>query len=66
MAKHHAGAYNKGWKARINYRPRNRCPYNPSSIAVAGRGRHVPTGARAYAKAWLKGWDDADKFKTGD
>jgi hypothetical protein len=57
MAKHLAGAFRKGWQSASEGKPRSRCPYNPRDTAVVGRGRHMPTGARAYARAWFEGWD---------
>lgn len=58
MAKHHAGAYRKGWRAREEGIPITKCPYNPRGQATVGRGRVMATGERAYARAWIKGWED--------
>lgn len=63
MAKHHAGAYRNGWRRAEQGASRGSCPYNRMDTARVGKGRTVPTGARAYAKAWLKGFVDWNESK---
>lgn len=56
-------AYAKGYAARKAGETRLACPYN--SRGQGGARGNIPTGARAYANAWLAGWSEADE-KGGD
>lgn len=58
--KAHRSVYEKGRQARLRGEPITQCPYNRAAFAVVGGGRHVPTGERGFANAWLSGWRDAD------
>ena len=53
----HRAAWGRGWQAHKAGKARKTCPYDAGATAVVGRGRHIPTGERGYAKAWLAGWD---------
>jgi hypothetical protein len=55
--KGHAGAYDRGAKARREGKPRSACPYRGDRLG--GANRNVVTGARGYASAWQRGWDEA-------
>lgn len=59
--KAHISAWRMGLEAHRNGVPRSRCPYDLYAIAVVGKGRHIPTGERGFAKAWLAGWDHGGK-----
>ena len=61
MPSPHQATYQRGRQARRDGLPRTKCPYNPAAFAVVGKGRHVPTGERGFANAWLRGWDEEDE-----
>ncbi len=49
--------FRRGRAARLAGQPREACPYHPKP----GRGGVIDSGARGYANAWLRGWDEADR-----
>lgn len=57
----HQGAWQAGVYARLHDKPKSTCPYNRRAIAIVGGGRHIPTGERGFANAWIKGWEYADQ-----
>ena len=61
MSKAHQNTYLRGKQARLDGKPRSDCPYNVRAVAIVGKGRHIPTGERGFAKAWLRGWDEENE-----
>ena len=59
IARHHAGAWRKGYVARLDGAPASRCPYDRWATARYGGGRCGPTWERSFATAWLDGWETA-------
>lgn len=49
-----ASAYRHGTYAKLRGEPRSSCPYTDKPNRIG------PTFSRAFMKAWLEGWDEAD------
>lgn len=57
---HFAGAYAKGYLARLTGKDRRSCPYDHLDVSPRGVGF-----GQAYGKCWFEGWDAADQVAGG-